>query len=494
MVIKKIVDSVLMMLHSSPYLFEGDQIVGLYPRLRDLTQLLRLQSNEVVIVGICGKEGTGKTTLAKAIYRKIGHHFKRKGFLENVRDISTHNGLDGLQEIFFSSVLYEEEGKTCNNIYGGENVIKEILHRERALIVLDDVSEMDHFRALCGNHECYGQGSRIIITTKDRNLLSILGVDEIFRVVSPYGDDHLKLFSWNAFKQASPSEAFYDLAIKAVQCCAKKPLALELLGSVLAGKQKEEWKSVLEELERIPTHDILDSLKIIYDCLSDEEKDIFLYIYCSFIGKDRYHVTQMLDCCGLIRANVALTGLIEKSFVSVDNNNKLKMHYELKELGRTILREKTKPSWIYNVFLSFRGEDTRQSFTSHLYTALTNAGLEVFMDNRLERGGYIPSSLSQAISGSRIAIVIFSENYGGSRWCLEELEKIMECHRTMGHMVFPVFYHVDPSKVRKQTGAFGEAFDGLLMKTSATKDKRLHWRRLLTEAANFSGWDLKNYR
>ena len=112
-----------------------------------------------------------------------------------------------------------------------------------------------------------------------------------------------------------------------------------------------------------------------------------------------------------------------------------------------------KPLWIHDVFLSFRGIDTRSSFTSHLYASLLNSGIKVFMDNdSLQRGDRISTSLLRAIEQSQIVVVVFSRNYADSRWCLDELVKIMECYNTIGQVVLPVFYNVDPSKVRHQTG------------------------------------------
>jgi hypothetical protein len=58
-----------------------------------------------------------------------------------------------------------------------------------------------------------------------------------------------------------------------------------------------------------------------------------------------------------------------------------------------------------------------------------------------------------AIQQSRMAIVIFSENYASSTFCLEELTKIMECIKHNGRLVWPVFYLVDPSDVRHQKGS-----------------------------------------
>ncbi|XP_054794890.1 disease resistance protein RUN1-like isoform X3 [Prosopis cineraria] len=158
-------------------------------------------------------------------------------------------------------------------------------------------------------------------------------------------------------------------------------------------------------------------------------------------------------------------------------------------------KSKYEVNWTNDVFLSFRGEDTRKGFISHLHSSLSHAGIHAFQDEdheSLERGDVIADELHESISSSTISIVVFSINYGGSEWCLGELEKIMECHRTIGQVVLPVFYDVDPSDVRKQRGRFGEAFNRCLLYTS--NEKMWRWRHALTAAANLAGFDLKNFR
>ncbi|CAN6575393.1 unnamed protein product [Malus baccata var. baccata] len=142
---------------------------------------------------------------------------------------------------------------------------------------------------------------------------------------------------------------------------------------------------------------------------------------------------------------------------------------------------------LYEVFISFRGEDTRKNFTGHLQEALTKAGINSFIDDELRRGEDITTELVRAIQGSRISIIVFSRQYSDSSWCLQELVKIMECRRTLGQLVLPIFYDVDPSHVRKQTGRFAQSF---LKHTDEKKVER--WRAALTEASNLSGWDLRN--
>ncbi|XP_010242717.1 PREDICTED: TMV resistance protein N-like isoform X4 [Nelumbo nucifera] len=148
--------------------------------------------------------------------------------------------------------------------------------------------------------------------------------------------------------------------------------------------------------------------------------------------------------------------------------------------------------WNYDVFLSFRGEDTRKNFTDHLYTALDRAGIYTFRDDEeLKRGKEISSELQTAIEESRISIVVFSRNYASSRWCLDELLKILYCNETMGQLVFPVFYDVEPSEVRNQTGSFGSGFSQTKKRFKADMMKVQSWETALRKAANLSGWDLQ---
>ncbi|KAI6681118.1 hypothetical protein NL676_034999 [Syzygium grande] len=112
----------------------------------------------------------------------------------------------------------------------------------------------------------------------------------------------------------------------------------------------------------------------------------------------------------------------------------------------------------FDVYLSFTGRDTRGGFVSHLYRSLHQAGIRVFRyEGELVPGKSIGPSLTQAIRHSRIAIPILSENYARSRWCLRQLALIVECHKTMGQIIMPVFLDVTPSVARHRYHGYGEA-------------------------------------
>ncbi|PRQ45176.1 putative TIR domain, P-loop containing nucleoside triphosphate hydrolase [Rosa chinensis] len=140
----------------------------------------------------------------------------------------------------------------------------------------------------------------------------------------------------------------------------------------------------------------------------------------------------------------------------------------------------------YHAFLSFRGADTRKAFTDHLYSALQRAGIHSFRDDdEIVRGTNIAQELQKAIRESPISIIVFSKSYACSRWCLNELARIMEQKNSKGHLVLPVFYDVDPSEVRKQSGSFAEAFAKHVVEQKM--DKVEEWQKALNDVADLGG-------
>nr|XP_028962345.1 TMV resistance protein N-like [Malus domestica] len=131
--------------------------------------------------------------------------------------------------------------------------------------------------------------------------------------------------------------------------------------------------------------------------------------------------------------------------------------------------------WNHDMFFSFRGEDTRKGFTGHLHAAFKYKGYKAYMDeDDLKRGEEIKEELFRAIEESRVSIIVFSKRYADSSWCLDELVKIMECRAKRGRHVFPIFYHVDPSHVKKQNGDLAEVFKKHEEGIDEEKDDKKH--------------------
>ncbi|CAN6938353.1 unnamed protein product [Brassica oleracea] len=149
----------------------------------------------------------------------------------------------------------------------------------------------------------------------------------------------------------------------------------------------------------------------------------------------------------------------------------------------------------YQVFLSFRGEDTRKTIVSHLHKALFDRGIDTFKDDkRLEIGDSISDEIKEAIHNSKIAVVVISENYASSTWCLNELQMIMELHKKQKLTAVPIFYEVTPSDVRHQRKTFSlERYKSarnirfFTRKKTVKAKKILEWKEALTEIAGISG-------
>ncbi|XP_039169745.1 disease resistance protein RPV1-like [Eucalyptus grandis] len=142
----------------------------------------------------------------------------------------------------------------------------------------------------------------------------------------------------------------------------------------------------------------------------------------------------------------------------------------------------------YEVFLSFRGIDTRKNFTDYLYTSLNDAGIHVFRDdNELRVGEEIGLELLCGITQSTISIPIISKNYVSSKWCLHELVQMLKCKRSKGQIVLPIFYKVEPSQVQHPTGRLRKAINAHKKNMEETVVKE--WEEALKEVSTLKGWE-----
>ncbi|XP_013622332.1 PREDICTED: probable disease resistance protein RPP1, partial [Brassica oleracea var. oleracea] len=147
---------------------------------------------------------------------------------------------------------------------------------------------------------------------------------------------------------------------------------------------------------------------------------------------------------------------------------------------------------VHDVFPSFHGADVRKSFLSHLLKECGIKGINLFIDNEIPRGEFIGPELKKAIQGSRIAIVLLSKRYASSSWCLGELVEIMKCKEELGQTVMPVFYEVDPTDVKKQTGDFGKVFKKTC-KGKRDDEVTRKWSQALAQVATLAGYHSKNW-
>ncbi|PWA95156.1 NB-ARC domains-containing protein [Artemisia annua] len=311
-------------------------LIGIETRLQDLKSKLETgPSGGVRIVGIWGVGGGGKTTLASAAYTEMSVHFEGNCFLKNIREESSKHDLKMLQKDMLSSILKTEV--VVESEEEGRSMIKRRLCHKKVLVVLDDVDDLNQIEALAGSHDWFGEGSRIIITTRNEHMLT-RKADSIYGVSLLSHDEAMKLFRAHAYREDKPQEDYEILSEKVVSYAGGLPLALKVLGSFLYDKAKDEWMSALEKLKDIPNHDVMERLKISYDGLDLDEKELFLDIACFFRNMRIKKAMKVLKACSF-NPVIGVRVLIQKSLI-YESNGVFHMHDLIEEMAYHIVRGK----------------------------------------------------------------------------------------------------------------------------------------------------------
>ncbi|KAK8464577.1 hypothetical protein PHAVU_010G027500 [Phaseolus vulgaris] len=333
----ELVDKIVKIVLHLPILSATKFPVVLESRVKDVIQSIKNKSTQVLTILICGREGSGRTTLAKAIYNQIHHTFTEKSFIEDIAEGSQTRGYVHLQEQLLSDVLKTKV--EISDVEMGRSMIWERLYGKRVLLVLDDLNDYGELD-LWGSSSWFGEGTVIIITARDEvDLPSMLEVDSVFQMIPMNANESLELLSWHAFREPKPKKEYRVLAKRVVAYCGTLPLALEVIGTYLYKRTKDEWNRVLIRLDNIPQHEVPQILKISFDGLANQiEKDLFLDVCCFFVGKSRAYVTKILNGCG-VDSDSGIRVLIKRNLIKVKENNKFGMHHLLREMGREIISE-----------------------------------------------------------------------------------------------------------------------------------------------------------
>ncbi|KAL4592895.1 hypothetical protein LXL04_005902 [Taraxacum kok-saghyz] len=334
--IKQIVDEISQRLVTSR---ANEDLIGMRTRVQGLKSELQIEAGGVRMIGVWGVGGGGKSTLASYIYDDISNMFDSCCFVNNIREESlSHKGLEKLQENILSGIL-KKQVQEVRRVEEGRRMIMARLGHKKVLIVLDDVDQVDQLRALVGSRDWFGEGSRIIITTRDEHLLKAHGVDVIHPTSLLNNYEAFRLFCKYAHRDRTPTEDFEKFSKEVVSYADGLPLALKVLGSFLCGRNTMQWRSAIDKLKDIPNKDIIRILRISFDGLEEDEKDLFLDIACFFRGTEKSEAMKMLDACGY-HPVIGVEVLREKALIVITKDGDFDMHDLVQEMGHYIVREK----------------------------------------------------------------------------------------------------------------------------------------------------------
>nr|KYP59772.1 TMV resistance protein N [Cajanus cajan] len=323
-------------------------LVGLESRVPKIIFRLQLSAPTVIMVGICGVSGIGKTTLAQALYDSICQQFEGSCFLSDVGGNSAKYGLAHLQEKILSEIAGENI-KVVNENKGISILIRK-LQGKRVLLILDNVDEPEQLEYLAGECNWFGLGSRIIIISRYKDVLAVHGVENIYDVPKLENHEAKQLLSSMVFK--GPITDYCNSFLeRAIHCSHGLPLLLKDIGSALSEKMKvigsdlsetslDELEITLDRYEGVCDGEVQSILRVSYDSLSECDRSIFLDIACFFVGEPLSYVEEILSACGFY-PEYSISKLSERSLLSIAPGGRLIMHDHMIDMARKIVQQES---------------------------------------------------------------------------------------------------------------------------------------------------------
>ncbi|CAN1176955.1 Disease resistance protein RUN1 [Linum perenne] len=286
------------------------------------------------IVGIWETGGYGKSTAARECYEKmrsLHEHDTKFHFVEKINQ-NNDGSVNGLVKQLYSSLLSEE-----NLASGGMINVRferDRLLRSKVFVVLDDVHTYSQLEELLLDKalkltELFAKGSRIIITTRNKDVLSYANAEaSTYQVMHLTDVESLELFMYHAFEpgfiiacKGRDERALMSLEV--VTYCHGNPLAIKVLGCALLRKDKRYWDSYLMNLGKNEDHGIDFVLRRSYELLKEHDKRLFLDIACFFYGTMRSLLEKYMDSIHP-NSHSRVEGLINNGLLISKGDDKIK--------------------------------------------------------------------------------------------------------------------------------------------------------------------------
>ncbi|CAN4091858.1 unnamed protein product [Withania somnifera] len=219
----------------------------------------------VPVIPICGGVGSGKTTLAKLVFRDVSNKFKMPLWV----DVSDKFEIGRILKQIIDS---GHEWISCYSKEDQLEQIKKVLKSQRTLIVLDDIRSTEAWETLCRILPKLVQGSYVVVTTRVVHVAEYISPKQFVHNMKPLNEgDSLALFN-EVFPSAAATTSSTEtesgtetpfftsdtdtdnntdgkMIADMVRCCNGSPQLIKDLALCLKSKTREEWKIVLNKIQ-----------------------------------------------------------------------------------------------------------------------------------------------------------------------------------------------------------------------------------------------------
>ncbi|PHT31177.1 TMV resistance protein N [Capsicum baccatum] len=341
--------------------------------------------NELVKIMECNKEDNGQTVIPIFYDVDPSHVRDQSGDIEKAFDeyeLNTKDDVEGMQRvqrwrIGLTSAANLKGHDICDRNESEEiqQIVDHISSKlcktgYSVLIVLDDIDHSGHLEYLAGDRCWFGNGSIVMITTRNRQLIE--NDDSVYEVSTLPDDEAMLLFNQHAFKKKIPDECCKSFSLKVVNHAKGLPLALKVWGSLFHWKDLTQWRRIVDKIKDKSTSEIVEKLKISYDGLEFEQQKMFLDMACFFRGYLKSHVLRILESYDK-GAVLGLDVLNDKSLVFISGDDRLEMYDLIEDMGRYVVKMQKdlgEPSRIWDV------EDFEEVMLNNTVSRLNNFELQ----------------------------------------------------------------------------------------------------------------------